>query len=80
VFDSSDVQQTIEVDCNSSGLIGNTTQEQVVTTDCRDTVILNERSSGQASDHNYANFNISQTSQKFNKQDNQLQKMRRWRN
>ena len=72
MFDSSDVQQIIEVDCNSS--------EQVVTTDCRDTVILNERSSGQASDHNYANFNISQTSQNFNKQDNQLQKMGRWQN
>ena len=51
---------------------GDTTQEQVVTTDCTDTGILDERSSDLAFDHSYANFNISEpanATQDFNKED-----------
>ena len=72
VFDSSDVQQTIVINCDSNSVNGDTTQEQVLTTDCTDTGILNERSDDQAFDHSYANFNISKpadATQDFNKQD-----------
>ena len=51
MFDSSDVQQTIVINCDSGTVNGDTTQEQVVTTVCTDTGISNERSGDQGFDH-----------------------------
>ena len=51
---------------------GDITQEQLVTADCTDTGILNERSGDPEFDHSYANFNISKpvdATQDFKKQD-----------
>ena len=65
VFDSNDVQQTIDINSD-------TAQEQVMTSDCVDVFIQNESSDDQPFDHSYANFNISQSvdvSQDFNEQD-----------
>ena len=42
VFDSSDVQQIIVINCDSVN--GDTTQEQLMAIDCTDTGILDERS------------------------------------
>ena len=60
VFDSSDVQQIVVINCDSDSVNGDITQEQLVAIDCTDTGILNERSGDPAFDHSYANFNISE--------------------